>query len=392
MADNHLIYMDHSATTPVDPLVVQAMLPYFTEAYGNASSTHAHGRRAQQGLAAARRTIAELFNASPSEVVFTGCGSESDRIALRGVMWAARQSGRGNHMITCNIEHKAVLETARQLRELSGFDVTVLPVDHLGRIDLNELEAAIRPDTVLISIMTANNEIGAFQPFRAIGDIAREYGVLYHTDAVQAVSSIPLDFSEWPVDLVSIAPHKLYGPKGVGVLLVRSGVDILSPAVGGGQEGGLRAGTENVAFAAGAAEALRLAVVNRKANVAHDTALRDRLIAGVLSAFPEDCQLTGHPTERLAHHASFAFRDLSGNDLLIQLDVAGVSAGSGSACSSGDPKPSAVLEALGLGPRWTLGGLRLTVGRQNSFEDVDYVLQALVEAVTTLRSFTAMFA
>jgi cysteine desulfurase len=295
-------------------------------------------------------------------------------------------------LITCATEHKAVLETARQLQELSGFEATVLPVDRMGRVDLDELEAAIRPDTVLISIMAANNEIGTIQPFREIGGIAREHGVLYHTDAVQAVTSMRLDFRELPVDLVSIAPHKFYGPKGVGVLLVRSGIDLITPAAGGGQEDGRRAGTENVAFAVGAAEALRLAVMHREENVAHYRMLRDRLIAGVLAAFPDICQLTGHPTERLAHHASFTFRNLSGNDLLIQLDVAGISAGSGSACSSGDPKPSAVLEALGLEPHWTLGGLRLTVGRQNCIEDVDYVLQVLPEAVSALRSFAAMFA
>ncbi len=392
MAGDRLIYMDHSATTPVEPRVVAAMLPYFGEAYGNASSTHAHGRRAQQGLEEARRMVAGLLNASPNEVVFTGCGSESDNIAIRGVMWAARQSGRGNHLITCAIEHKAVLETVHQLRELSGFEVTVLPVDRLGRIELDELEAAIRPDTALISIMAANNEIGTLQPFLEIGGVAREHGVLYHTDAVQVVTSLQLDFKSWPVDLVSIAPHKFYGPKGIGILLVRSGTDLITPATGGSQEDGRRAGTQNVAFAVGAAEALRLATVNRERDVAHYKALRDRLIAGILAAFPDCCQLTGHPTERLAHHASFAFQDLSGNDLLIQLDVAGVSAGSGSACSSGDPKPSAVLEALGLEAQWTLGGLRLTVGRQNTMDDVEYVLQVLPEAVSQLRSLTAMFA
>lgn len=387
------IYMDHSASTPVDPQVVEAMTPYFLVQYGNPSSTHYHGRLAKQGLTTARRTIAGLLNCRPSELIFTGCGSESDNLALRGVMWAARKNGRGNHLITSAIEHKAVLDTAYQLRDLFGFDLTVLEVDGYGQVNPAQVAAAIRPDTVLISIMAANNEIGTVQPFEEIGAIARDHGVLFHTDAVQAATAMDMDLQSLPIDLLSIAPHKFYGPKGVGLLYVRTGVELISSMTGGGQEDGRRAGTVNVPFAVGAAEAMRLSHERRAEHVAHCTRLRDRLISGIMERFPADeCILTGHPTRRLPHHASFAFRGINGNDLLIQLDAAGISASSGSACSTGNPEPSFVLEALHLDPEWTMGGLRLTVGRQNTIEDVDYVIQALPTAVQTLRDFTMQFA
>lgn len=386
------IYMDYGASTPVDPQVLEAMLPYFGQLYGNPASTHHHGRLAGQGLDQARRTVADLLNARPGEIIFTGCGSESDNLALRGVMWAARATGRGNHLITCITEHKAVLGTAEQLRDQFGFDLTVLPVDAYGCIDLDELQAAIRPDTVLISIMAANNEIGTLHPFQAMGEIARSHGVLFHTDAIQAAAVAPLDMARLPVDLLSIAPHKFYGPKGVGILYARQGVELIAALTGGSQEDGRRAGTSNVAFAVAAAEALRLAVARREENLAHYTSLRDRLIEGVLAALPAGAQLTGHPTQRLPHHASFAFEHVNGNDLLIQLDLAGISASSGSACASGSPKPSPILEALGLDASWTLGGLRLTVGRQNSLADVDRVLAVLPQAVARLRAFTQQFA
>lgn len=381
------IYMDHGASTPVDPQVIEAMLPYWTETYGNPASTHHYGRQAARGLETARRTIAGLLNARPHEIIFTGCGSESDNLALRGVMWAARANGRGNHLIVSAIEHKAVLETAEQLRDHFGFDLTILPVDRDGRINLEKLETAIRPDTALISIMAANNEIGTLQPIQAIGEIAREHNILFHTDAIQAAAITAWDMQTMPIDLMSIAPHKFYGPKGVGILYLRDGVELVSALTGGGQEDGRRSGTVNVPFAVGAAEAFRLAMERREENIAHYTALRDRLIDGILTAIPDNCVLTGHRTERLPHNASFAFRNLSGNDLLIQLDVAGVAASSGSACSTGNPKPAAVLQAIGLDDQWTTGGLRLTVGRQNTMADIEYVLQCLPEAVNKLQQF-----
>lgn len=361
------------------------MLPYWTETYGNPASTHVFGRTAERGLEEARRLIAELLNATPAEIIFTGCGSESDNLALRGVMWAARAAGSGNHLIVSAIEHGAVLNTAVQLRDQFNFELTILPVDEYGRIDLRELEAAIRPDTVLISIMAANNEIGALQPVLGIGELARARGVLFHTDAIQAAAVTRWDLARMPIDLFSIAPHKFYGPKGIGILYAREGIELISPLTGGGQEDGRRAGTANVPYAVGTAEALRLAMEELAQRNAHYRQLRDRLIQGILAAFPSECVLTGHPTERLPHNASFAFRHLSGNDLLIHLDMAGIAASSGSACKSGDPKPSRVLQAIGLPEEWTKGGLRLTVGSQNRMADVEYVLDVLPDIVRKLR-------
>lgn len=391
MKEQH-IYLDHGASTPVDPLVVEAMMPYWTEQYGNPSSTHHFGRLAQRGLEEARRSIAASLKARPQEIVFTGCGSESDNLALRGVMWAARAGDRGNHIITSAIEHKAVIETARQLRDRQGFDLTILPVDQFGQVSLEEVAAAIRPDTVLISIMAANNEIGTLQPFEAIGSLARERGVLFHTDAIQAAAFVDWDVRSMPVDLVSFAPHKFYGPKGIGFLYVRDGVKLEPSLTGGSQEEGRRAGTVNVPYAVGAARAFELAMERREENIAHYRELRDRLISGVLERFAEGCTLTGHPENRLPHNASFAFEGISGNDLLLHLDMAGVAASSGSACATGNPKPSPVLEAVGLGDEWSKGGLRLTVGRQNTADDVEHVLQNLPQIVDTLRDLNLQYA
>ena len=252
------IYLDHGATTPVDPRVVEAMTPYWTEAYGNPASAHAFGRQAKRGLDRARRTIAELLRAQPEEIIFTGCGSESDNLALRGVMWAARYAGRGKHLITSAVEHKAVLETAKQLQQQAGFDLTILPVDRYGQVDVQQVAEAIGPDTALISIMAANNEVGTLQPIEAIGALARERDVLFHTDAIQAAAVRSWDMNALPFDLVSFAPHKFYGPKGVGFLYARKGVELVTSLTGGSQEDGRRAGTVNEPYAVGAAESLRL--------------------------------------------------------------------------------------------------------------------------------------
>ncbi|NLF63230.1 MAG: cysteine desulfurase [Chloroflexi bacterium] len=389
---SEFIYMDHGATTPVDPRVVEAMQPYWTEQYGNPSSVHQLGRRAQEALSDARRRIAALLEAEPEEIVFTGAGSEADNLALRGVMGAARAAGRGNHLITTAIEHKAVLETAHQLEAEDSIALTVLPVDQTGRVSVDNVAAAIQPETVLISVMAANNEIGTLQPIAQIGALARERGILFHSDVIQAAAVRRWNMRELPLDLASFAPHKFYGPKGFGFLYVRRGVELLPAQTGGSQERGRRAGTENVPYAVGAAKALELAMAELEENVRHYEALRDRLIAGVLEALPGDAVLTGHPTERLPHNASFAFRDISGNDLLIQLDMAGIGASSGSACTTGNPLPSPVLEALGLDEQWTGGGLRLTVGRQNTMADVERVLAVLPEAVRTLQQFQRQYA
>lgn len=389
---SEFIYMDHGATTPVDPRVVEAMQPYWTEQYGNPSSVHQLGRRAQEALSDARRRIAALLEAEPEEIVFTGAGSEADNLALRGVMGAARAAGRGNHLITTAIEHKAVLETAHQLEAEGSIALTVLPVDQTGRVSVDDVAVAIRPETVLISVMAANNEIGTLQPIAQIGALARERGILFHSDVIQAAAVRRWNMRELPLDLASFAPHKFYGPKGFGFLYVRRGVELLPAQTGGSQERGRRAGTENVPYAVGAAKAFELAMAELEENVRHYEALRDRLIAGVLEALPGDAVLTGHPTERLPHNASFAFRDISGNDLLIQLDMAGIGASSGSACTTGNPLPSPVLEALGLDEQWTGGGLRLTVGRQNTMADVERVLAVLPEAVRTLQQFQRQYA
>lgn len=389
---NEFIYLDHGATTPVDPRVVEAMQPFWTEHYGNPSSVHRLGRRAQEALSDARRRIAALLQAEPEEIVFTGAGSEADNLALRGVMGAARNASRGYHLITTAIEHKAVLETAHQLEARGDIALTVLPVDETGRVSVEAVVAAIRPETALISVMAANNEIGALQPIGEIGALARERGILFHSDVIQAAGVRRWNMGELPLDLASFAPHKFYGPKGFGFLYVRRGVELFPALTGGSQEHGRRAGTENVPYAVGAARAFELAMAELKDNVRHYQALRDRLIAGVLEALPGDAVLTGHPTERLPHNASFAFRDISGNDLLIQLDMAGIGASSGSACTTGNPLPSPVLEALGLDEQWTGGGLRLTVGRQNTMADVERVLAVLPEAVRTLQQFQRQYA
>lgn len=384
------IYLDHGATTPLHPAVEAAMAPYWQERYGNPSSHHATGAMARRAVERARQTVAGCLNAPAESIIFTGCGSESNNLALRGALLAARAAGRGDHLVTSAIEHSAVLATARQLHEYYGHDLSVVGVDVHGRVSPDDVRAALRPATALISIMAANNEIGTVQPWEAIGDMARQHGVLFHTDAVQLIAHRTWDMAGEPIDLMTIAPHKFYGPKGIGLLYVRPGVELIPNLTGGGQEQGLRAGTLNVPLIVGAAEALRLAVVEREQRLAHSQGLRDRLINGLLAQLGPDVILTGHPTQRLPNHASFAFRGLSGNDLLIHLDQAGIAASSGSACSSGDPKPSAVLEALGLDAAWTKGGLRLTLGMQTTAAEVDEVIARLPQIADRLRALEGL--
>jgi len=388
----HNIYLDHGATTPVHPQVVQSMVPYWTEYYGNPSSSHSFGRQAELALRSARETIANLLNASPGEIIFTANGSASDNLAIRGVVRSRPMQGKGNHIIISSIEHSAVTKTAVQLAGFNECEVTILPVDHFGQIRLPDLEASIQPNTVLISIMAANNEIGTLQPIEDIGQIAREHGILFHTDAIQAMAIKQWDMSELPIDLLSIAPHKFYGPKGIGILYARKDIELEPVLTGGGQESNRRAGTENVAFAVGAAEALRLAMAEQPDLLQHYLLLSGRLIEGLTTALPGDCVLTGHPTQRLPHNASFAFRGISGNDILMHLDLAGIAASSGSACKTGDPKPSKILEAIGLGSEWTKGGLRLTVGRQNDLVDIEYTLQTIPNIIKKLQELDSIWA
>lgn len=379
------IYLDHSATTPVDPRVAEAMSLYLSEVFGNSESAHSFGQEAASALEQARQTVADVLKCRPSEIVFTGSGTEADNLALRGVAWAARQSGRGNHIVTTPIEHPAVGNTVEQLRELFDFEVARLPVDEHGLVDPDDVAAAIRSDTVLVSVMLANNEVGTVQRLVKIGRICRERGILFHTDAVQAAGRLPLELDDLNVDLLALSAHKFYGPKGVGLLYLRRGTVLLPAITGGGHERGRRAGTVNVAGAVGLATALRLAEEERVAEAARLRHLRDRLVEGVLASIP-DSRLTGHPRHRLPHHASFAFRGVEGQAVVLDLDLEGIAASSGAACAEGEPEPSFVLAAMGLPPGWSIGSLRLTLGRSNDEADVERVLEVLPSVVRRLRA------
>jgi cysteine desulfurase len=391
MTEKREIYLDHSATTPVDPRVVEAMLPYFTETYGNASGLHRQARASARALDGARREVAEIFGCKPKEVVFTSCGSESDNLAIRGAAWAARLAGKGQHLITSPIEHHAVTHTIDQLCDQFGFEQTVVPVDRYGLVNPDDVARAIRPNTALISIIYANNEVGTVEPMAEIGAIAREHGIPFHTDAVQAGGYLDLNVDRLNVDLLSLSGHKFYAPKGVGVLYVRQGTHLLIQQTGGSHEGDRRAGTENVPYIVGIATALKLAQEERESENARLAALRDRLATGILTAIP-GAQLTGHPEQRLPGHASFVIPGVEADGLLMHLDMAGVCAASGSACTSGMPEPSHVLVAMGVDHTLALGALRLTLGRSNTQADVDYVLEILPGIVEKLRATNPVFA
>ena len=382
--NRRLIYLDHAATTPVDPRVVEAMRPYWDDAFGNTSSIHGVGRAALKGLEQARQMVADVLECSPMEIAFTGCGTESDNLAVRGAAWAARKQGRGNHIITTPIEHHAVGVTAEQLHELHNFDVTLVDVDGHGRVDPDAIGRAIRPDTCLISVMYANNEVGTIQPLAEIGATAQRRGVPFHTDAVQAGGALDLRVDRLGVDLMALSAHKFYGPKGVGILYVRRGTDLVSALTGGGHERGRRPGTVNVAGIVGAATALKLAQDRRADEATRVSALRDRLVAGVLVRVP-DARLTGHPVDRLPNSASFAVRGVEGESLLLALDLEGICVSTGSACTTGEAEPSFVLTAMGLPNEWAVGSLRMTLGRLTQPEDIDTVLGVLPRVVERLR-------
>ncbi|HEM61191.1 MAG TPA: cysteine desulfurase NifS [Chloroflexi bacterium] len=388
MEERRTIYLDHAATTPVDPQVVEAMLPYFGERYGNASSIHSLGQDARQGLEKARVEVAGILNCTPEEIVFTSCGTESDNLALRGVAW--RNRPRGDHIITSSIEHHAVSHTCEQLERSFGFEVTYLPVDRYGLVDPGDVERAINESTILISIMYANNEMGTIEPIAEIGQIARSHGVPFHTDAVQAAGALTLDVHELKVDLLSLSAHKFYGPKGVGLLYVREGVEILPVQTGGGHEGGLRSGTENVAGIVGLATALKLAEARREEQSQRLTELRDRLVEGVLSSVG-DCLLLGHPERRLPNSASIAFEYVEGEGILMSLDMEGIATSSGSACSTGSSDPSHVLLAMGVPAEVARGSMRMTLGHENTQEDVDRVLEVLPGIVERLRAMSPLY-
>jgi cysteine desulfurase len=379
------IYLDFAATTPVDERVLQAMLPYFSQDFGNSSSVHFFGQRAEAALEHARETLANGLNCRSDEVIFTSCGSESDNLALRGVALAARRQRKANHLLIAPLEHHAVSRTALQLADLHGFDVEFLPNDATGRTQADEVARRLRPDTALVSVMYANNEIGTINPIAKIGEVCRQRGIPFHTDAVQAAAYLPVDVQALKIDLLSLGAHKFYGPKGVGALYVRKGTPILPVQTGGGQEFGLRAGTHNTPYLVGMAEAFRLAQVERQQRVQHLLPLRDRILGQVLEEIP-DARLTGHPQERLPNHASFVFKGVDGNTLLMMLDAQGFACSSGSACKTGSPEPSDVLTALGYEREWALGSLRITLGVSTSPDDVEAFLKALPEVIARNRS------
>lgn len=384
------VYLDHAATTPVDPRVVEAMLPFWTGRYGNPSSIYRLGRDAAKALNDTRERIAGILQADPSEIIFTSCGTESDNLAIRGVAFAQRARGKGNHIITSSVEHHAVGHTVEQLVKRFGFEATFLPVDHYGMVDPEEVIRAIRPDTVLITIMYANNEVGTIQPITEIGRIAREHGIPFHTDAVQAGGALSLDVNALNVDLLSLSAHKFYGPKGAGLLYVRKGIPLWPMQTGGSQERNRRAGTENVAFAVGMATALELAYTGLEETNRRVMALRDRLIAGVLERIPA-VELTGHPTQRLPNSASFVVKYVEGEAMLLSLDMRGIFASSGSACTSMSLSPSHVLTAMGFPPEIAHGSLRLTLGKGNTEEEIDYVLDVLPEIISRLRAMSPLY-
>lgn len=375
------IYFDHAATTALDARVLDVMLPYLTTEYGNASSIYTLGRHAMQAIDRAREQVADVLGCRPTEVTFTGCGSESDNLAIKGIAFVSQK--KGNHLITSAIEHHAVLHTCQYL-ERFGFKTTYLPVDAYGLVDPDEIGRAITDQTILVSVMYANNEVGTIEPVAEIGRICRARKVPFHVDAVQAGSALPLDAADLNADLLSLSAHKFYGPKGVGILYLRQGMRLLPQLQGGSQERGRRAGTENVAGIVGAAAALSLAREELPQVTPHITALRDRLIAGVLTI--QRSRLTGHPTERLPNNASFCFEGVEGESILLNLDLLGIAASTGSACTSGSVDPSHVLIAMGLPPEWSHGSLRLTLGKGNTGADVDMLLTALPGIIEKLRN------
>lgn len=380
-------YFDNAATTPVREEVLQEILPYFREYYGNASSIYSIAKESKKALEAARAKVAAAIGATPDEIYFTAGGSESDNMALRGVVNASKKEKK--HIITTKIEHHAILHTAEFL-ETKGVDVTYLNVDKFGKISLEELENAIRPETVLISVMFANNEIGTIQPIAEIGEIAKKHGVLFHTDAVQAVGHVPIDVEKLQVDLLSMSGHKLGAPKGIGAIYIRKGTRISPLIFGGAQEKKLRAGTENIAGIVGLGKAAELAVAEMEETTKKLIALRDKLIHGILESIP-DSRLNGHPTDRLPGNCNISFSYIEGESLLLLLDALGIAASSGSACTSGSLDPSHVLMAIGLPHEIAHGSLRLTIDRENTEEQVDFILEKLPGLVQRLRDMSPVY-
>ncbi len=379
-----MVYLDYSATTPVDSRVIAAMNPYFSVSFGNPSSVHRYGQVAEAAIDSARETVASILHCRPDEIVFTSCGSESDNLALRGAAYAMREKTGAKWILAARAEHPAVTKTLSHLERYEGFLIKWLDVDEHGMVTPEAVSRAIPDGTAIVSVMYANNEIGTINPIKEIAEICKANGVLFHTDAVQAAAYLPLDVQALGVDMMSLGAHKFYGPKGVGALYVRKGTPLISYLTGGGQEFSLRAGTQNVPYIVGLAEALQLTNEERNQRVTHVKPLRDQIIGTVLETIP-DSRLTGHMEARLPHHASFAFKDVDGNLLLTLLDAAGFACSSGSACKTGNPEPSEVMNAIGLSRDWGLGSLRVTLGIHTTAADVDSFLKVLPDLVQKAR-------
>ncbi len=384
---NKLIYLDNAATTKVAPEVVEAMIPYFTENYGNPSSVYSFASKNKESITKQREVIAEALGAKKEEIYFTAGGSESDNWALKATAEAYRE--KGNHIITTKIEHHAILHTAEYL-EKQGYEITLLDVDENGVVKLDDLKAAIRPTTILISVMFANNEIGTIQPIKEIGEIAHEHGILFHTDAVQAFGQVAIHVDEYNIDMLSASGHKLNGPKGIGFLYIRKGLKLRSFVHGGAQERKRRAGTENVPGIIGIGTATARAMRTLQERTEKETELRDYLIGRIMDEIPY-VKLNGHPTKRLPNNANFSFRFIEGESLLIMLDMKGICGSSGSACTSGSLDPSHVLLAIGLPHEIAHGSLRLTLSEETTKEDIDYVVEAVKEIVANLRKMSPLY-
>ena len=381
------IYLDNNATTPIHPEVLDAMLPYLKDEFGNPSSIHWAGRNTRRGVDDAREKTAKLLNCDASEIIFTSCGSESNNLAIKGV--AESKKDKGNHIITTKVEHPAVLSTCKYLQK-TGFDVTYLDVDSKGMLDLDQLKKAITPKTILITIMFANNETGVIFPIEEIGKIAKEYNISFHTDAVQAAGKIPIDVKKMNIDLLTVSGHKLYAPKGVGALYVKRGVRLTPLIHGGHQERNRRGGTENVAGIVALGKASEIAQRDMPEEINHIAALRDRLEKGLMEKIPH-VRLNGHPTKRTPNTVNLSFEYAEGESLLLNLDMKGIAASSGSACTSGTLEPSHVLVAMGVPLEASHSSVRFSLGRGNTVEDIDYVIDALPAMVERMRSMSPLY-
>lgn len=379
--DNKKIYMDHSATTPVRKEVLDEMLPYFSNIFGNSSSVHSFGQAAKEGLDLARKRVAGLLNAAPEEIYFTSGGTESDNLALKGIAYANRE--KGNHLITSSIEHPAILNTCQQL-EKEGFSITYLPVDSHGMVQLSDIEAAITDKTLLISVMHANNEVGTIQPIEEIAQLAKSRGIIFHADAVQTSGKLQIDTQKVPVNLISVSSHKIYGPKGVGALYIRRGTQIQPLVQGGGHERGVRPGTENISGIVGFGKAAELSAKDRAEENQLLSRLQKKLADGLLNGI-QGIRLNGHPEKRLPGNVNVSFSDIEGEGLVLALDMMGLAVSAGSACSSKNRHASYVLRAIGLSNKEAFGAIRVTLGRDNTEQDIDFAISTIRDTVRILR-------